>query len=87
MRRFKVTSGIGKKFIYVSMLVDDLEERFGILSLRTNISVGFFKVTAFITIYGDDSRIEEWWKVADKSGKYFKIEEIILKEEEVKNGG
>jgi len=48
--KFKVTSGLFKKFVHVEMLIDDLEHLFGVLSVQTRTETGFGKVVVYITI-------------------------------------
>jgi hypothetical protein len=79
--RFKITVGILKRFVQAQLLIDDLENRFGILNVQTRTDPGFFVTVVYVTITKTDSKkILDWWSSTDKSGKYYKIELVSTQE-------
>jgi hypothetical protein len=82
-RKFKVTSGLFQRFVHVEMLIDEMENLFGILNVRTRTDPWLIKTIVYITIerigmgrgYPSVEEVEAWWKLTDKSGALYKIEE------------
>jgi len=85
IRKFKVTSGLFKKFVHIQMLIDEMESLFGILNVQTRTAPGLFSTVVYITInkvgvgrgFPIEHEIDAWWKLTDKSGKNYKIEEVL----------
>jgi uncharacterized membrane protein len=67
------------------MLIDEMENLFGILNVQTRTDAGIFKTVVYITInkvgvgrgFPMEKEIDAWWKLTDKSGKNYKIEEVL----------
>jgi hypothetical protein len=79
--KFKITIGFFQRFVHTQMLIDELENQFGISNVQTRIDPGFFSTVVYITITGwgstdDKKKILAWWSNTDKSGKNYKIELI-----------
>lgn len=81
--KFKVTSGLFKRFVHVQMLIDEMEQRFGVLNVRTRTD-GLFIISVYITLVDtvykkiDQKEVEAWWASTDKSGDKYKIELFFL---------
>jgi hypothetical protein len=48
--RFKITSGLFQRFVHVELLIDELENLFGIRNVQTRTDPGFFRAVVYITI-------------------------------------
>lgn len=80
--QFKVTSGLFKRFVNVELLIDELEQQFGVLNVKTRTDPGLFRTEVYITFIDttfrkiDPKEIMKWWSSTDKSGDKYKIEKI-----------
>ncbi len=78
--KFKITSGLFQRFVHVELLIDELENLFGILNVQTRSDPGFFRYVVYVTLGDttykkiDQKEVEAWWASTDKSGDKYKIE-------------